>query len=126
MNISCGVDIIEVDRIKKNIEETGDRFLNRVFTKNEIEYCNSKKLQKYQHFAGRFAAKEATFKAISKELDNKYTISWKDIEIINNSQGKPELKLLNINIKKIESMDISISHCKLYAIANVTILYKEG
>ncbi len=125
MNISCGVDIIEVDRIKRNIENSGEKFLNRVFTDNEIEYCNSKKLQKYQHFAGRFAAKEAAFKAISKSLDNKYSVSWKDIEIVNDKQGRPELKLLNVDTKKIESMDISISHCKLYAMANVSILYKE-
>lgn len=125
MGITCGVDIIEVDRIKKNIEESGERFLNRIFTKSEIEYCNSKKLQKYQHFAGRFAAKEAVFKAISKDLDNKYSVSWKDIEIINNNQGRPELILSNINMKEVESMDISISHCELYAIANVTILYNE-
>ena len=125
MNISCGVDIIEVDRIRYNIEDFGERFLNRVFTEQEIEYCNSKKLQRYQHFAGRFAAKEATFKAISRNLDNKYSISWKDIEIINDSQGKPKLKLSNIDTKKIESMDISISHCELYAIANISILYKE-
>lgn len=126
MNITCGVDIIEVDRIRRNIEKSGERFLNRVFTKNEIEYCNSKTIQKYQYFAGRFAAKEAAFKAISKELNNKYSISWKDIEIINNSQGRPELKLLNIDTKKIGSLDISISHCKSYAIANVTILFEEG
>lgn len=124
MNISCGVDIIEVDRIKKNIENSGEKFLNRVFTDNEIEYCNSKNLQKYQHFSGRFAAKEAAFKAISGNLDNKYSVSWKDIEIVNNKQGRPELKLSNVDTKKIESMDISISHCKLYAVASVSILYK--
>lgn len=124
MNISCGVDIIEVDRIKRNIENSGEKFLNRVFTDNEIEYCNSKNLQKYQHFAGRFAAKEAVFKAISRSLDNKYSVSWKDIEIVNDNQGRPELKLSNVDTKKIESMDISISHCELYAIANVSILYK--
>lgn len=124
MNISCGVDIIEVDRIRKNIENHGERFLNRVFTDNEIEYCNSKKIQKYQHFAGRFAAKEAVFKAISSSLDNKYSVSWKDIQIVNNNQGKPKVKLLNIDTKNMENLDISISHCELYAIASVSILYK--
>ncbi|MCI8641673.1 MAG: holo-ACP synthase [Clostridia bacterium] len=125
MNISCGVDIIEVDRIRRNIEKSGERFLNKVFTDNEIEYCNSKKLQKYQHFAGRFAAKEAAFKAISRSLDNKYSLSWKDIEIVNDSQGRPELKLSNIDTSRIENMDISISHCELYAISNVSILCKK-
>lgn len=124
MNISCGVDIIEIDRIRRNIEDYGERFLNKVFTKNEIDYCNSKKIQKHQHFAGRFAAKEAVFKAISSSLDNKYSVSWKDIEIVNNNQGKPKVKLLNIDTKNIEGIDISISHCKLYAVASVSVLYK--
>lgn len=124
MNINCGVDIIEINRIKENIEKMGEKFLNKVFTKKEIEYCESKKVQKYQHYAARFAAKEATFKAISQNISNKWDISWKDIEVINNEQGKPKLNLKNIEISKIESIDISISHCKLYAIANVTILNK--
>jgi holo-[acyl-carrier protein] synthase len=125
MEISCGVDIIEIDRIKSSIEELGDAFLNRVFTQNEIEYCESKKNQKYQHYAARFAAKEAIFKAISSTLDDKYSVCWKDFEVINNKQGRPEIVLYGIDTKNIESMDISISHCKTQAIANVTILFKE-
>lgn len=125
MNISCGIDIIEIDRIKASIERQGEKFLNRIFTNNEIEYCKSKKEQQYQHYAGRFVAKEAAFKAISKSIKDKYSITWKDFEIINDSQGRPELKLSNINTDKIESIDISISHCKSYATANVTILYKD-
>lgn len=125
MNITCGVDIIEIDRIKNDIENIGQRFLNRVFTKKEIKYCESKNVQKYQHYAGRFAAKEAAFKAVSKCLDDKYSVCWKDFEVVNNEQGRPEIKLLNVDTTKIQSIDISISHCKLYAIANVTILYKD-
>lgn len=125
MNISCGVDIIEIDRIKTDIEEIGNKFLNRVFTDKEVKYCESKKGQKYQHYAGRFAAKEAAFKAISKYLDDKYSVCWKDFEVVNDSQGRPKINLLNVNTDKIENIDISISHCKLYAIANVTVLYKD-
>ena len=62
MNITCGTDIIEIERIKESIENIGEKFLKRVFTDKEIEYCESKKVQKYQHYAARFAAKEATFK----------------------------------------------------------------
>ena len=65
MKILCGTDIIEINRVKDSIKQVGDRFLQKVYTKNEIEYCESKKVQKYQHYAARFAAKEATFKAIS-------------------------------------------------------------
>ena len=59
MKTYCGTDIIEISRIKKSIEKTGDRFLNIIFTPAEIEYCESKRLAKYNHYAGRFAAKEA-------------------------------------------------------------------
>ena len=125
MKISCGVDIIEIDRIKDSIEDIGEKFVRRVFTEREIEYCESKKGQKYQHYAGRFAAKEAAFKAISSELDNKYSVCWKDFEVINDKQGRPQINITNINIEKIESIDVSISHCKLYATANVVVVYKN-
>ena len=98
----------------------GDKFLNRVFTPKEIEYCNSKKNQKYQHFAARFAAKEAIFKAVSIYLNDKYSISWKDVEIINDKQGRPQVKML-MKIKQVEQIDISLSHCKEYATANVVV-----
>ena len=124
MNITCGTDIIEIERIKESIENIGEKFLKRVFTDKEIEYCESKKAQKYQHYAGRFAAKEAAFKAISKILDDKYSVCWKDFETINDGQGRPSIILHNINTEKIESIDVSISHCKEYAIANVVILFK--
>lgn len=124
MRISCGVDIIEIDRVKESIEQLGDKFLNKVFTKKEIEYCESRKKQKYQHYAARFAAKEAAFKAVSAQIDDKYDVSWKDFEVTNDNQGRPSIKLVCIDEKIIESIDISISHCKKYAVANVTVLYK--
>ena len=121
MKISCGTDIIEIERIKKNIDnqEIGKAFINRIFTQKEIEYCENKKGQKYQHYAARFAAKEAVFKAISEQINDKYLITWKDIEIINNEQGKPKLNLKGI---KQENIDISISHCKKYAVATAVLL----
>lgn len=124
MKISCGTDIIEIERIKNNINDFGDKFIKRIYTANEIKYCESKNIQKFQSYAGRFAAKEAFFKAISLFLDNKYDISWKDIEIINDEHGRPMLRYDKFDFIKIESIDISISHCDLYAIANVTVLYK--
>ena len=124
MRVKCGVDIIEISRIQDSIEKLGDTFLNKVYTKKEIEYCESKKKQKYQHYAARFAAKEALFKAISWKLEDKYEICWKDIEVLNNNQGRPELKLIGVDLKNIENIDISISHCKNYAVANVVVLAK--
>lgn len=122
MKVACGIDIIEIDRIRQNIEKLGTKFLDRVFTKKEIEYCESKKGQKYQHYAARFAAKEAAFKAISWKIDDKYAVCWKDFEILNDEQGRPKLYVLSVDLKGIEDIDLSISHCKQYAVANVTIL----
>lgn len=123
MQVTCGIDIIEIDRVKSSIEETNNKFIERVYTKNEIQYCESKNSQKYQHYAARFAAKEAVFKAISKTLENKYDIEWKDIEIENDKNGRPMVNLKKEMSNKMNNMDISISHCKNYAVANVTVVW---
>ena len=122
MKIKCGVDIIEISRVKESIESLGERFINRVFTEKEIEYCESKKNQKYQHYAARFAAKEAVFKALSWKLEDKYAICWKDIEVVDDKQGRPSLNIIGMNLNDIENIDISLSHCKEYAVANVIVL----
>ncbi len=126
MKICCGTDIIEIERIKQSIEDekTGETFKNRVYTQSEIDYCEGKGMQKYQHYAARFAAKEAVFKAISEQLENKYSISWKDIEISNNNQGKPQVKIAKNKLKNLENIDLSISHCKSYAMASVVGIIK--
>ena len=124
MKIKCGVDIIEISRVKESIESLGERFINRVFTEKEIEYCESKKNQKYQHYAARFAAKEAVFKALSWKLEDQYAICWKDIEVVDDKQGRPSLNIIGMNLNDIENIDISLSHCKEYAVANVTVLTK--
>lgn len=111
MKIYCGTDIIEIARIKKSIEELGDKFLKKIYTEKEIQYCESKRNQKYQHYAARFAAKEAVFKAISEKTP---TIDWKSIEVENDKTGKPHIILHN---KEFESIEISISHCKEFAVA---------
>ena len=125
MKVKCGTDIIEIYRIKENIENLGEKFLNRIYTKKEIDYCENKKTQKYQHYAARFAAKEAVFKAMSENLENKYDIEWKDIEILNDNNGRPNIHIKNMDIYNIESIDISISHCKEYAIANVVAIFNK-
>ena len=125
MKISCGTDVIEIDRIKKAIERSGTRFLNEVYTRKEIEYCESKKNAKYQHYAARFAAKEAVFKAVSIFLKDKFEISWKNAEILNDKNGRPYIVFQNINFEdRIISIDISLSHSKEIAIANVGLIYK--
>ena len=123
MKITCGTDIIEIERIKENIENIGQKFLDKIYTKKEIEYCESKKIQKYQHYAVRFAAKEAVFKAVSVQLEDKYSICWKDIEISNDEQGRPKVNIIGMNTEFIQGIDISLSHCKEYAVANVVVIW---
>ena len=122
MKIRTGIDIIEIDRIKQSIEETSGKFCERVYTQKEIEYCESKKMQKYQHYSARFAAKEAVLKAISQLLQSKFDIEWKEIEILNDEEGRPFVNLLKKDIP-INEIDISISHCKTYAVASVVVCY---
>lgn len=124
MKIFCGTDIIEVERIQEAIEGEKEKFLERVFTASEIEYCEKKKAVKYQHYAGRFAAKEAVFKAISPCLEHKYDISWKNIEIKNDSEGRPFVNLMGTFAQNIESIDVSISHVKQMATASCIICVK--
>ncbi len=117
MVIGTGVDITEVRRIKQAHEKWGDDFLQRVFTQSEIKNAKTK-TSFYQHLAGRFAAKEAIFKAAGdKEL------SWQDIQIHNDSEGKPICLFLNGRGKNI-NVQISISHVKTYAVANAIITKK--
>ena len=123
MQIKSGIDIIEVERIKSSIDEMGDNFLN------EIQYCESKKKNKYQGYAARFAVKEAAFKAISTLIKDKYSISWKNIETTNDENGRPSVKFISLTkevekeLAKIESIDVSISHLEKYAVATVNILF---
>lgn len=119
MNTFCGTDIIEIKRIKQSIEKIGESFIKRIYTPNEIEYCESKNESKYQHYAARFAAKEAIFKAVSKALDNKFSMEWKNVEILNDENGRPTIKFINFIVEGLKEIDISISHSKEYAIAMV-------
>lgn len=125
MKIKCGTDIIEIERIKRSIDSLGEKFIKKIYTENEIAYCESKNKQKYQHYAARFAAKEAAFKAISETLKNKYDLDWKDYETVCDPEGRPHINIKGINMEKIENIDISLSHCKEYAIASVVILYNS-
>jgi holo-[acyl-carrier-protein] synthase len=118
MIIGTGVDITEVRRIRQAVEKWGQDFLNRVFTPAEIVNAKTK-TSLYQHLAGRFAAKEAIFKAVG---DNQ--LSWQDIQIHNDQEGKPVCLFLNGRGKNI-NVHISISHVKTYAVANAVVTKKS-
>ena len=68
--------------------------------------------------------KEAAFKAVSESIEDKYSVCWKDFGTINDENGRPTMNILGVNTKQIVNIDVSISHCKQYATANVVILYK--
>lgn len=133
MKVYCGTDIIEVSRIQKAVEETKG-FKENIFSKNEIEEIDSIKCQmKYQRYAGRFAAKEALYKAMSKILiENQFNISFLDVEIMNITEllKRPKVVFLNENLKKLVEkldieIDISISHVKEMAVAMATVTMKK-
>ncbi len=124
MRVKTGIDIIEVERIKKAIERQGKSFLDKVYTGQEVEFCENTGKMKYQHYAARFATKEAIFKAISDEISIKEDL-WTKIKIYNSKTGKPMADLKELNLQNVESMDLSLSHIAEYAIASFTILFKE-
>lgn len=124
MAVLCGVDIVEIDRIRKSFDSCGDSFRDRVFTENEIKYCESKKAVRFESYAARFAAKEAVSKAFGTGISK--GVKWKDMEILNNPQGKPYVVLSEKAGEIYEEMgakgiSLSLSHCKSYAVAYVVI-----
>ncbi|MCF8008363.1 MAG: holo-ACP synthase [Halanaerobiales bacterium] len=119
--IGIGIDILEVKRLKKIFNDKKEKFIKRIYTNNEINYCENKK--KYlQSYAVRFSAKEAFIKAI----DSKSNIAYKDIEIINKSSNKPKVILYRSALKaaqekKVINILISLSHEKNYVISNIIL-----
>lgn len=125
MNIlGIGTDIIEVARIGQMIDKHDELFLRRVFTPLEIEYCGGRK-SAIQHYAGRWAAKEAALKALGTGWSR--GIKWTDMEVANLMGGKPELKIHGVANEiatemGIREMQISISHCRAFAVAYVVAI----
>ena len=115
--LTTGVDIIEIHRIKQVLDRYGERFLNRLFTPNEIDYCRGRT----PNLAGRFAAKEATMKALGTGARG---VSWKDIEVVRADSGAPSVKLYGRAENRAERLhvgeiSVSISHSREYAVAFV-------
>lgn len=119
MITGIGTDFISVERIKSIIEKRGEKFLNRIFTPSEIEYCRSKK-SPWVHFAGRFAAKESVFKVLKTGWG--LGVRWKDVEILNNKGGAPWISIKGqtkviAEKQHIRQILLSISHDRKYATA---------
>lgn len=117
-----GTDIIEVDRIRKSIARHGSHFIDKIFSLSEQAYCNRYK-DSVPNYAGRFAAKEAIVKALGTGI--KQGISWLDIEVINDENGKP-IVYLSPRVREVfgdPKILVSISHSQKYATA--TALWLE-
>ena len=124
MSLGIGTDIIECARISQMIEKHGAVFLERVYTRDEISYCQDRKAAN-QHYAGRWAAKEAVLKALGTGWAQ--GIQWTDVEVVNAPGGKPNIVLEGVALEisqqlGISEMMISISHCKEYATAYATAI----
>jgi holo-[acyl-carrier protein] synthase len=116
-----GVDIAEIDRIEAAIARNGQRFIDRLFTRAEIAYCERHK-NRYERYAGRFAVKEATMKALGTGWSR--GVRWVDIEVTNLPGGKPTLRLSGVageiaSQMGVKNISISITHSGNIAIAQV-------
>lgn len=116
-----GTDIIEINRIRESIRKHHQHFLDRIFTHREQEYCFKYK-DPSPHFGGRFAAKEATSKALGKGFSHE--LRWLDIEIAHDDLKKP-IVLFSLKAQELfhsPTVLISISHCREYATATAILL----
>jgi holo-[acyl-carrier protein] synthase len=123
MIFGTGIDIVDISRFERFVREGKDALFQRVFTSAEIEYCSRKK-RSAQHFAIRFAAKEAFFKACGLGL--REGMSWKDVEVVKNDLGKPDLELHGRAAAIFAELELMRSHTALshdgaYAVAMVVL-----
>lgn len=122
MIFGIGTDIIEVERIDRLVGK-GDAFRNKVFTENEIEYCERSK-HKAERYAARFAAKEALFKAMGTGCRGE--MNFRNIEVFSDGLGKPMIRTFGaveefLKQHKIETIHLSMSHLKTMAVATVLL-----
>lgn len=122
--IGLGTDIVEIVRIGEMIERHGELFLQRVYTEREIEYCQLRR-QALQHYAGRWAAKEAVMKTLGTGWSQ--GVTWTEIEVMSTTAGKPIVRLhgeTHAHSRRlgIDEVAITISHCRAYATATALAL----
>ncbi len=117
--VGIGTDIVECLRIGRMIEQHGELFLSRVYTEREVRYCQARK-RAVEHFAGRWAAKEAILKCLGSGW--RKGLCWTDMEIRNDPSGKPVVLLCGAAKESAQQLRITdilltISHCRAYATA---------
>lgn len=115
--LTTGVDITEISRVRQVLDRYGQRFLQRIYTPGEIEYCKGRA----PNLAARFAAKEATMKALGTGVRG---VAWKDIEVVRHESGAPSIRLHGRARARAERLGVSeislsLSHSREYAVAFV-------
>jgi holo-[acyl-carrier protein] synthase len=120
--LAIGTDIIECPRIERMLAKHGQTFIKRVFTQEEINYCSGRKMD-YQHYAARWAAKEAVLKALGTGWSS--GINWTDVELTRQPSGQPKIVLYNRALDRskelgIDEILISVSHTREFAVAFAT------
>jgi len=123
MILGTGVDLAEVDRIRDAIGRYGDRFVRRIYTAGEIAYVE-RKANKFERYAGRFAAKEAGMKAIGTGW--RRGVTWQDFEVANLPSGRPTLRLHGVAAQVaakmgVKSISLSITHTAALGMAHVIL-----
>jgi holo-[acyl-carrier protein] synthase len=121
MILATGIDIVEISRIKDVFARRGERFRSRVFTGDEIEYCESR-ASSIESYAARFAAKEAAMKALGTGWAE--GIAWRDIEVTRAESGAPVLRLRGRALERFDEIGgrkahLSLTHSRDFAIAQV-------
>ena len=118
--LGIGVDVVDVVRMKEALQRQGDHFVRKVFTPAEVQYCRGKK-KPHEHFAARFAAKEAVGKAIQTGWSGVFR--WKDVEVMNEPSGAPRIILHNKMAEQLRTKHIhlSLSHSESTVIAFAVI-----
>lgn len=127
MVLRQGVDISSVRRMQQAIERHGKRFIQRIFTPAEAAYCETKRM-KYEHYAARFAAKEAAMKAFEVRRENRYR--FREIEVRRAPTGKPGIYMSEISRKRFRvpdncQLELSMAHEREFAIATVLMVVKD-
>ena len=120
---TVGIDIVEISRIAQVVDRWGDRFLRRIYTPGELEYCRGRAPQ----LASRFAAKEAMMKALGTGT---HGVGWRDIEVVRRRGGAPSIQLqgraANVAERRaVHHVALSLTHSREYAIASVVVEIRD-
>ena len=123
MIVAIGIDLVEIDRIEEVFKRRGDRFRGRVFTDQEVGYCENRS-SRFASYAARFAAKEAVMKALGTGWSE--GIAWRDVEVVTGNSGAPTIQLHGRALERLreigaEKAHVSLTHSGNFAIAEVVL-----